>query len=290
MEKGKNICNQLREVRKAVADAHGIDYTPTPCTHTGFCKGTCPKCESEVRYLENELKLRQQAGKVVKIVGLATSLVALSACNGSSTANENRDSTTIIIEDTLEEYAPTTGFTDSVPPPLPPPPPYDAINFYLYPWNNIMGEINEYDENYEDSSRISIIEPCSDLSTEELKKEREKIKNSNEIQWKFDKNPDYKGGFKQLHKEVYASIEANTTVKALKDKMKKDAVLVVIFNIEKDGTLTNIEVSKSNHPAFNKIATEALSATSGNWIPAQLYGIPVRMRFKVPIVVKTPTK
>jgi len=65
---------------------------------------------------------------------------------------------------------------------------------------------------------------------------------------------------------------------------------VVIFNIEKDGTLTNIEVSKSNHPSFNKIATEALSATSGNWIPAQLYGIPVRMRFKVPIVVKAPTK
>ena len=33
--------------------------------------GTCPKCEAEVRYLEEELKKRQSAGKKIAVAGIA---------------------------------------------------------------------------------------------------------------------------------------------------------------------------------------------------------------------------
>lgn len=79
MLKGRYTCEQLKKIRTAIAQANNIDYTPAVCNFQGICRGTCPMCEAERSYIEQELSLRQKAGKAVKIVGLASSLVALSA-------------------------------------------------------------------------------------------------------------------------------------------------------------------------------------------------------------------
>lgn len=86
MEQGKEVCKMLRQVRKQIADANGIEFNPTECQHKGYCSGTCPKCESEVRYIENQLTLMQKAGKAIKIIGLAAGVTcavsaSLSACS-----------------------------------------------------------------------------------------------------------------------------------------------------------------------------------------------------------------
>lgn len=78
MYKGKELCNTLKSIRKEIADANGIAYNPTECKHEGECNGTCPKCESEVRYIENQLSRLKSAGKALKIVGMATGLSAMS--------------------------------------------------------------------------------------------------------------------------------------------------------------------------------------------------------------------
>ena len=52
MGKGKDLCDALKAVRKAVADANGIEYVPGKCTNDDECCGTCPACEAEVRYIE----------------------------------------------------------------------------------------------------------------------------------------------------------------------------------------------------------------------------------------------
>lgn len=64
--RGRNICNTLKAIRKQIADANEIEYSPEECHFKGECKGTCPKCEQDVRYLEQELRLKQIAGKVIK--------------------------------------------------------------------------------------------------------------------------------------------------------------------------------------------------------------------------------
>ena len=69
--KEKDICKQLRDIRCQVASANGIDYTPAECTHKGDCTGTCPTCESELRYIERQLHRRSAMGKVVTVAGLA---------------------------------------------------------------------------------------------------------------------------------------------------------------------------------------------------------------------------
>ena len=82
MYQGKHKCETLKAIRKKIADANEIPYEPVVCTHQGDCMGTCPTCESEVRYIENQLNIRKMAGKAVKIVGLST-VVSLAACNST---------------------------------------------------------------------------------------------------------------------------------------------------------------------------------------------------------------
>ena len=81
--KGKRKCRILKEIRKKIADANGIEYAVSECKHKGDCLGTCPKCESELRYLESELEKKRIFGKKVAVMG-----VALGVALGSSACSE----------------------------------------------------------------------------------------------------------------------------------------------------------------------------------------------------------
>jgi TonB family protein len=80
MARGKSICKVLKTIRKQVADANGIEYKPHECHHQGDCRGTCPACEAEVRYIQQQLDLRRQLGKAVAVVGISAGLAALTSC------------------------------------------------------------------------------------------------------------------------------------------------------------------------------------------------------------------
>ncbi len=72
--KGKEKCKALKEIRRQIAEENDIPYVVSQCTYQGDCKGTCPKCESELRYLERELAIRQGLGKAVAVVGISASV------------------------------------------------------------------------------------------------------------------------------------------------------------------------------------------------------------------------
>ena len=72
MTHGKKICTALKEVRQQIADKNDIKYAAEECHFEGECEGTCPKCEAELKYIENELHKRKQLGKVATIAGIAT--------------------------------------------------------------------------------------------------------------------------------------------------------------------------------------------------------------------------
>jgi hypothetical protein len=72
---GKNKCKILKDIRRQIAENNEIAYVTTECKFQGECTGTCPKCEAEVRYLEEELAKRQKAGKAVAVAGIAAALV-----------------------------------------------------------------------------------------------------------------------------------------------------------------------------------------------------------------------
>ncbi len=88
MEHGKYICNALKAVRLDIARANGIEYTPKACDHQGECAGTCPACESEMRYLEWEIARKRSLGKAALVAGVSLALSSLSAMATSVSPSE----------------------------------------------------------------------------------------------------------------------------------------------------------------------------------------------------------
>jgi len=76
MERGKQICRILKDIRKQIADENEIEFVTSECRHKGDCAGTCPKCEAEVRYLETQLARRRSFGRTVRLTGLSLGLAA----------------------------------------------------------------------------------------------------------------------------------------------------------------------------------------------------------------------
>lgn len=92
MNKGKSTCKVLKDIRQKIADANGIRYVPKECNFKGECKGTCPACEAEIRYLEDELRRKQRNGFAVKIGGIAAGLCAMVVPAQVEAQNINKDS------------------------------------------------------------------------------------------------------------------------------------------------------------------------------------------------------
>ena len=76
MHRGKVICKELKEVRRRIAEENEIPLEIKECTYDGPCRGTCPRCEAEVCYLERELARRLAMGKVATVAGLTLGLAS----------------------------------------------------------------------------------------------------------------------------------------------------------------------------------------------------------------------
>ena len=79
---GKQKCRILKEIRQKIADENDIPYVTRECSFQGECRGSCPRCESELRYLESQLALRASLGKRVAVAALCASVsLGAAACS-----------------------------------------------------------------------------------------------------------------------------------------------------------------------------------------------------------------
>ncbi|WP_286525600.1 energy transducer TonB [Duncaniella freteri] len=108
MARGKRTCKILKEIRRQIAEANGIDFVTSECRYKGDCLGTCPKCEAEVRYLEQQLRARTITSKAVALAGISAGMILMSGCSGtSSKSNNDYELMGVVFDTSLEE-------TDSV--------------------------------------------------------------------------------------------------------------------------------------------------------------------------------
>ena len=83
---GKQKCKILKEIRQKIADENDIPYVTRKCKHQGNCSGTCPQCESELRYLEKQLQMRASLGKKIKVAAVCAGMALTAAgCSTIST-------------------------------------------------------------------------------------------------------------------------------------------------------------------------------------------------------------
>ncbi len=81
MNHGKDICRQLKQLRRDIADQNGIELEIPECTYEGDCSGTCPRCDYELRYLESELARRQRLGKAAIVAGTVLTMASFQTAN-----------------------------------------------------------------------------------------------------------------------------------------------------------------------------------------------------------------
>ena len=117
MAKGKKTCKILKEIRRQIAEANDIEYVVVECQYKGECLGTCPKCEAEVRYLEQQLHQRQLLGKAVVLAGVSVGMFTLSSCDSK---DKTREIELAALKEIKKEakvertpYNSTTGMVDS---------------------------------------------------------------------------------------------------------------------------------------------------------------------------------
>lgn len=91
MARGKQTCKILKEIRRQIAEANGIEFATSECRYKGDCLGTCPKCEAEVRYLEQQLRARSLAGKAIALAGISAGIVLMSGCSGTTSSNQSSE-------------------------------------------------------------------------------------------------------------------------------------------------------------------------------------------------------
>lgn len=77
MARGKQTCKILKEIRRQIAEANDIEFITSECQYQGDCLGTCPKCEAEVRYLEQQLERKRRVGKAITLFGLSTGILTI---------------------------------------------------------------------------------------------------------------------------------------------------------------------------------------------------------------------
>ena len=255
---GKSICKQLKAVRQRIAEENDIPLEQRECTYEGPCRGTCPRCEAEVQYLERALASRIKLGKAATVAGLSLSLAA---CGNGGSAPQD---TVLTVGDTAQTKADTllpdaplsegiqefdeeaiVGTMGETLPPPPPPPPYEEDTAAI---------VDDYE--YEVGEVVANIQVV-------------------------EYEPEFPGGMGAL----YAFLKENIRYPEAARKNKIEGKVYVTFTVEKDGSITHAQIL---HDIGGGCGEEAIRVVNSmpRWKPGTQRGKPVRTPFILPIQFK----
>ena len=102
MKHGKHTCKILKQIRQQIAIENDLFYVTSQCKHKGDCAGTCPTCEAELRYLEEQLATRQALGKSVAVLGIALGVTSFTGLSATNQSNNLQNNSSITLTDKLE--------------------------------------------------------------------------------------------------------------------------------------------------------------------------------------------
>lgn len=256
MKRGKKICGELKKIRRRIADENGIKLDIPECTYEGDCRGTCPRCEWEVKYLEQSLFERLKLGKIATISGIA---IGLSACAGGcgpviqTTGKMTNDHETSFSESLLEPAPVDDTLLKAE----------DGIIFEN-PTQDTLVEVTSNDE-------LMGVAPMYDEKLAKIEAEKA-------IYLSVEEMPEFPGGEQAL----YVFLDKNIRYPKFAKDNKIQGNVFVQFVVEKDGTITNPKVLRDIGGGCGEEASRLLSIMP-KWKPGKLRGKTVRVQYKLPI-------
>ncbi|MCR4738106.1 MAG: TonB family protein [Bacteroidales bacterium] len=269
MKRGKRTCEILKDVRRKIAQENDIPLVERECTHEGDCRGTCPYCESEVRYLERELSKRRALGKAVTVVGIAVSAMMMGACHDSKTpatpAGSEPEPTPVNTLSQAAESSPEpspepAGEPANVPTNgnRPAPAPKEEILQIVENGLCVSTDVPVWGDDYEGEVDDDVPPVMGVVFMEEM--------------------PEFPGGPDSLIAFLAKEIQYPQVAK---DYGITGTVLVE-FVVEKDGQVTNGKVKVPLFPECDKEAVRAVMSMP-KWKPGKNMGKPVRSFYQVPV-------
>jgi TonB family protein len=282
MAKGKKTCKILKEIRRQIAEANDIEYVVEECQYKGDCLGTCPKCEAEVRYLEQQLHQRQLLGKAVVLAGVSVGMFTLSSCNfnnktqGESPMAATEEVTTGSVlmpakkdtsNDTIVQVK--SDIVKSVRQPLMGTAPVikKDIEDECLPQDCELKNIESEDENVE-SHKVVFDE-----------KERYK-QDENGVYDSVEEMPSYSGGTAAL----MVFIQKNFKYPKEVEELGIQGRIVCTMVINEDGSISDIKVVKSVHPLYDAEFVRVIEAMP-KWNPGKHSGKPVKVKYTIPMTM-----
>lgn len=272
MVKGKTTCKTLKAIRRQIAEANDIKYEPRECHYDGPCLGTCPACEAEVRYLEQQLGLRRQLGRAVSLIGVSAGL--LSACTSAGTKavteKPNGAKSNIVVEE------PAAGCDSMVVGKVAVPEEPDTASFVK-----------------EQQSRQTAPAPKAPLVTQEEEDDDVVLGGVGAV-GSFEAKPDingvydiveqmpmFPGGDRKLMEYLASSIQYPLECK----ESCIQGRVIVTFVVERDGSISHAKVAKSLDPRLDAEALRVVNAMP-KWIPGRQGGVTVAVKYTIPVTFR----
>ena len=281
MKKGKRTCEILKDVRRKIAQENDIPLVERECTHEGDCRGTCPYCESEVRYLERELSKRRALGKAVTVAGIAVSSMMMGACHSPKTpatpAGSEPEPTPV---NTLSQAAEPS--PESSPEPAgepantstsgkrPASAPKEEILRIVENGLCVSTDVPVWGDDYEGIVEVGDADeyPSWEPPGEPVSRVVEEY-------------PEFPGGADSLQAFLAREIQYPPVAK----NNGITGTVLVEFVVEKDGQVTNAKVKVPLFPECDKEAVRGVMSMP-KWKPGKNMGKPVRCWYQVPVTFK----
>lgn len=298
MARGKQTCRILKEIRRQIAESNDIDYVTSECRFKGDCLGTCPKCEAEVRYLEQQLRLRALAGKAVVLAGISTGILSMTACGNGRNVPPVQTMThqTMATETIVAEGSSVTTSHDATPDT-----PTSEAEATGRQSNRTDAKTNavdvvDIDELMKEGGIATFgeVPPCENdsvmmpeennhnASATDMKEEAYEITEERIFGMSNEQDPQFPGGQAALIDWVQTHVH-------YPDSLRENNVggrVVMQFDIDETGAVSNVRVARrSAHPVLDAEAVKVIKALP-KFTPGKLNGKPVRCVYTLPVAFK----
>ena len=310
MFKGKEKCKILKQIRQNIASENDIPLVVEECHYKGECRGTCPRCEAELEYLERELMKRRSMGKKLVLAGLSAGLSwtpMVAAENIQVNEVTTRQDTTQNDEETILVKGTVTD-TDEIPV-------YGATVVVRGTTNKVYTDENgnysikvknsdvlEFSRS-SDSQSIRLIkvvkvnkdEPYSVLNVvfESLRTKRDICggggsRSAVRLRWGTETVRPLITMEEYRSKDGNRNLDKDAMLHKVYPKVKEidqDVMVTVQFSINKDQSLSNFKIVSSNDKRFDEAAIETIKRMDG-WQCRKVNGKPIATRKMVKFVYR----
>ena len=283
MVKGKSTCKTLKAIRRQIAEANDIVYEPHECHYDGPCLGTCPACEAEVRYLEQQLGLRRQLGRAVSVIGVSVGLLSACTSAGTKAVTEKPEA----LRGDVDYHEPEARC--------------DSEHVMVVGKVAVPEEPDTASFVKEQQSRKAAPAPKAPLVAQEEEDDDVVIGAVGAVEAPMDppynpmappdttqvfgdiaeQMPMFPGGDRKLMEYLASSIQ-------YPPECKESCIqgrVIVTFVVERDGSISQTKVAKSLDPLLDAEALRVVNAMP-KWIPGRQNGVTVAVKYTIPVTFR----